>query len=262
MKAKKTKKTAAKTSAKKPAKKKPTAKAKASSKTKAKTKAKVKSKLDYTHIIAVLDKSSSMHSVANAAMKGFNEFLTSQKALKGKATMDVLLFSSADKIEYVSEGVDINEVAELTSETYQPNGTTALFDAIVKATSNYKLKYDALKPSKRPDKVLVIAITDGEENSSQEFPASKVGDVKALITKRKSENWQFMFLCSTEDAVLTGESLGVSRGNTMQFTNSDVGNQAMYSAVASAATMYRSTSLRSKSFSKISDNLLAEDDIS
>jgi len=259
MKAKKTKKTA-KTSTKRPAKKKPTAKAKASSKTKAK--AKVKSKLDYTHIIAVLDKSSSMHSVANAAMKGFNEFLTSQKALKGKATMDVLLFSSADKIDYISQGVDISEVAELTSETYRPQGTTALFDAIVKATSTYKLKYDELKPSKRPDKILVIAITDGEENSSTEFPISKVGDVKALITKRKSENWQFMFLCSTEDAVLTGESLGVSRGNTMQFTNSDLGNQAMYSAVASAATMYRSTSLRSKSFSKVSDNLLAEDDIS
>ncbi len=173
--------------------------------------------------------------------------------------MDVLLFSDTSSFEYVSEGSDIKDVKELTKNTYQPNGSTALFDAIVKATSSYKIKYDTLTPAKRPDKVLVILITDGEENSSREFPRNKVDEVKALITKRKSENWQFMFLCSTEDAVLTGESLGVSRGNTMQFQNTTLGNSAMYSSVAMGATMYRSASVKSKGFSAMSDNLLAED---
>lgn len=247
-----------KTGTKKDPKKKPTAKTKATSKAKAKTKS--KAKLDKTHIIAILDKSGSMYSVAKAAMDGFNEFLRSQKKVKGKATMDLMLFSYPTDIKYTVEGQDIQTVEELNDKTYQPDGGTALHDAIVKATSNYKVKYDALTPAKRPEKVLVIIITDGQENASKEYPKSAVDQVKALITKRKSENWQFLFLCSTEDTALTGEALGVSKGNTLQFANTDFGNQAMYASVSSATMKFRTSSLRSKSYESMSNNLLAEDE--
>lgn len=228
-------------------------------KTTVKGKKTTKVKLDKTHIVAILDQSGSMTSVAPAAISGFNEFLQTQKAIKGKATMDVLLFSDPTNIKYVSQNADIKDVKELTSETYTPNGSTALFDAIAAATTNYKLLQSTQTPSKKADKVLVVIITDGEENASKEYPRNKIDEIKALITKRKSENWQFIFLCSTENAVLTGQSLGVSRGNTMQFMNTNVGNQAMYSSVANAATVFRGTSLKSKSFSKTSENLLSDD---
>jgi hypothetical protein len=262
----KTKKTA---TAKAKTKKKPTAKAKPHTKVKAKkakvTKAKTKTKKkgEKTHIIAVIDKSSSMASIATAAISGFNEFLASQKKLKDPATMNVVLFSSYDRITplYEDKILDVKDVQELTPLTYVPDGMTALNDAIVQSMTSYKLKMNTMKPSKRPEKVLVIIVTDGEENNSREYPKSKVDEVKGLITKRKAENWQFMFLCATEEAALTGESLGVSKGNTFQYTNDLKGNAVMFNAMSIATSSYRGASVKDKNFLSKTDNLLAEDDV-
>jgi len=260
----KTKKTA---TAKAKTKKKPTAKAKPHTKVKAKkakaVKAKTKKKGEKTHIIAIIDKSSSMASIASAAISGFNEFLASQKKLKDTATMNVVLFSSYDRITplYNDQILDVKEIQELTPLTYVPEGMTALNDAIVQSMTSYKLKMNTMKPSKRPDKVLVIIVTDGEENNSREYPKSKVDEVKGLITKRKAENWQFMFLCATEEAALTGESLGVSKGNVFQYQNTALGNSVMFGAMSMAATSYRSVSTNDKNYKAKTDNLLAEDDV-
>jgi hypothetical protein len=246
--------------AKTSSKKKPTNKTKAKA-TKAKTKTKAKAKkLDKTHIIAILDNSTSMSSIIQSAISGFNEFLDGQQKVKGKATMDVILFSSHDKYTVVEEGKDIQEVKPMTSLTYVPNGNTALYDAIAKATTAYKLKHNDMKPSQRPDKVLVLIVTDGEENDSREYPRTDVDQIRNLVNKRKSENWQFLFLCSTENAALTGQALGVSAGNTLKFANTDLGNHVMYSTLSVAAANYRTTSVKSKNFNKVSENLLADAD--
>lgn len=261
------KKTAAKPK-KKPAapktKKKPIGKTKTATAKKTTSKSKVsKKKGEKTHIIAIIDKSGSMHQVMNDAIGGFNKFLETQKKLKDKATMNVVLFSSHDKITplYDDKILDVKDIQELNNKTYVPEGSTALNDAIVQSMTSFKLKENDMKKSQRPDKVLVIIVTDGEENASREYPKSKVDEVKKLITKRKEENWQFMFLCSTEDAALTGEALGVSKGNTFQYSNTAQGNEMMYASMAMATTNFRGASVKSKNFAKLSNNLLAEDEV-
>lgn len=244
----------------KPAAKTAKTKAKPTAKKTGKTKAKAKQKLDKTHIIAILDKSASMQPVAAAAISGFNEFLNGQKKIKGKATMDVVLFSDHDKYTVVHDGVDLQSVPELNDKTYVPDGMTALYDAIAKATTSYKLKLNTMKPSQKADKVLVVIVTDGAENNSQEFPKHKVDEIKALITKRKTENWQFLFICSTEDTALTGEALGISKGNTLQFANTVAGNTAMFASLNDASVSYRTTNMNSRSYSKVSENLFADAD--
>lgn len=226
----------------------------------AKKSGKTKQKLDKTHIIAILDKSGSMQPVAQAAISGFNEFLNGQKKIKGKATMDVILFSDYTKYTVVHDGVDIQSVPELNNKTYVPDGMTALYDAIAKATTTFQLKLNNMKPSQKPEKVLVVIVTDGAENNSQEFPKGKVDEIKALILKRKTENWQFLFICSTEDTALTGEALGISKGNTLQFVNTNAGNSAMYATLNSASASYRKTNLKSQSFAKVSENLISDVD--
>jgi uncharacterized protein YegL len=247
-------------------KKKATPKAKTKPKGKTSTKAKTKTskkKAERTHILAIIDRSGSMGSVRKDAIGGFNTFLAAQKKLKDPATMNVVLFSNYDKITplYNGEILDVKDVAELTELTYVPEGSTALHDAMVQSMSNLKLKINDMKPSKKPAKVLVLIITDGEENDSREYPKTKIDEVKKLVELRKKENWQFIFMCSTEDTALTGEALGFSKGNVFQYTNDSVGNQAMFSAVATASTLYRSTSVKSRSFAKVSNNLLAEDQV-
>lgn len=239
-----------------------TKKTKAKTKTKAKKTTKKKKK-ELTHILAIIDKSGSMDQVKDDAIGGFNTFLRAQQKLKFPATMNVVLFSNYNKITPLYNGdiLNVNDVKELNDTTYVPEGATALHDAMIQSMTNLKLKINDMKPSKRPAKILVLIITDGDENDSREYPKSKIDEVKKLVEHRKKENWQFIFMCSTEDTALTGEALGFSRGNVYQYTNDAQGNEVMFAAVANASTLYRSTSVKSRNFSKVSNNLMAEDEV-
>lgn len=211
-------------------------------------------KKETTHIIAVLDRSVSMSNVVKDAIGGFNTFLAEQKKLKDKATFSGLLFD--DQFEPMNGGkvVDIKDVPELTDKTFVPRGTTALFDAIGKSVNQYKAEVTA-KKTKNADKVLVIIVTDGYENASREFSQKDIAD---LITYQKKQNWQFMFLCSTEDAVTVGTSVGISKGNNFQFTNNALGNAQLYGKISKATTSYRGMSADVASFH--SDSLLDSDE--
>lgn len=218
----------------------PKAKKTAPKKVSAKTKKKKPTvKKESTHIIAVLDRSTSMFRVAPAAIDGFNEFLDQQKKLKDKATMSGVLFSDPNKIEKLFDGktVDIKDVPELTMEKFNPDGWTALCDGIGTAVKNYKMT-PAGKKGK--EKVLVLIVTDGQENKSVEFTKNDIYD---LITYQKKQNWEFIFLCSTEDAFKTSAEFGVAAGNTFKFENSNLGNKKLYSKVAKATASYRGMSM-------------------
>lgn len=233
--------------------------AKKTAKPTSKTKTKRTKKAEKTHILAIIDKSGSMGPIAKDAMGGFNTFLAEQKKLKDKATMNVVLFSNPDSI--VSGNViPLKDVEELTPKNYIPEGSTALNDAIVQSMTKLKLSMNDMKKSQRPDKVLVIMVTDGDENASREYPKSKVDEVRKLINLRKEENWQFMFLCSTEDTALAGEKLGISKGNTFQFTNDSVGNTQMYAKLSFATSSFRGMSVNESDYSLKSANLLNEDE--
>jgi uncharacterized protein YegL len=235
--------------------KKTTTAKKSTKKVVAKKTAKRTSKTETTHIIAILDRSYSMKEVAKDAINGFNSFLREQKNLKDKATFTGVLFD--DQFEPLNDGkvVDIKKVQELTDKTFVPRGTTALYDAIGKSVNLYKSEIQKNKKAKPANKVLVIVVTDGHENTSREFTRNDIAD---LITYQKKQNWQFLFLCSTEDAVTVGASLGVSKGNTFKFENTSLGNNEMYSKVSYAAVNYRGMS--SKDSLNLSDSLLSDGD--
>lgn len=208
--------------------------------------------VESTHIIAVLDRSGSMARVAQAAVDGFNEFLASQKKLKDKATMSGVLFSDPNKIEPLFDGktLEIKDVPELTMEKFNPDGWTALCDAIGKAVNNYKAT-EAGKTGK--EKVLVLIVTDGAENASKEFNKKDVAD---LIAYQKKQNWQFIFLCSTEDAFKVGADFGVAVGNTFKFDNSTLGNKKLYSKVSKATANYRTMSMHDAFYASTEDGVL------
>jgi len=240
----KAKKTAAKKAVKAKAKK-PTVKAK-------KTTARKK---ESTHIIAILDRSGSMRPVVNDAIGGYNNFISEQKKLKDKATLSGTLFDDRFEPLYEGKSIDIQDVPELTTATFVPRGMTALYDAIGKSVTGYKATMQNVKESQRPTKVLCIIVTDGGENSSTEFKQTDIAD---LIAYQKKNNWQFLFLCSTEDAVTVSKGLNISQGNTFQFQNTSLGNQVLYSKVSRAAASYRGMSASLASVN--SESLLSDED--
>lgn len=168
--------------------------------------------------------------------------------------MSIVLFNDKYTPLYNGKDILINDVSELTDKTYVPAGMTALYDAIGKSVEDYRVKYDKLASSERPDKVLVIILTDGEENSSIEYTSDIT--IKNLISEMKGKNWQFMFLCSTENAFMTGNRLGVSKGNTFKFDNTYDGNTRAFEKMSSATVLYRTTSLQDKAYVNKVNNLM------
>ena len=138
--------------------------------------------------VFLLDRSGSMESCIDDTIEGFNTFVESQKEFGG--TMTLCLFDH--EFNTVYEKVPIDQVNPLTRDTYVPRGGTALHDAMGQV-----LKMNM------SDDVMVIILTDGEENSSSKYTAAHVKDL--VDTK----SWKFVYLGANQDAVLTAQGLGI-----------------------------------------------------
>lgn len=209
-----------------------------------------------THIICVLDRSGSMASIINDSIGGFNSFLREQKQLPDEATITVALFD--DQYELLYDSVDIKKAEELTSAVWIPRGMTALYDAIGKTINTEVGKINKMSVENRPTKVLVIIVTDGEENTSREY---KLEQIKNLIKQREEMKWNFIYLAANQDAFSVGSSFGVSAGNTFTYTADSHGVSNMSKKMSKSAVSYRSMSSMSADFLDASKNLVENDDI-
>lgn len=202
-------------------------------------------KKDYTHIAIVLDRSGSMGSVKQDTIGGFNEFLKSQQEVKGEATLTLAQFDTM--YELLQENANIQNVEPLTDVTYVPRGGTALLDAIGRTINSTGQFLQSLNPSQRPEKVVFVIITDGEENSSREFTLESVNEM--ITHQTEKYQWQFVFLGANQDAIQAGMSYGVSASNSMSFGHNTKGVSAMYSSVTSNLRNYREGGVADMSFS-------------
>lgn len=191
-----------------------------------------KSSEQTTEIVAIIDRSGSMESVKSDAIGGFNNFLEEQKKLPGKATFTLIQFDHEIEIKY--NGVDISKVQPYTVDTYNPRGTTALYDAIGRGIG---------EASRRgaDRQVIVVILTDGHENSSKEVTRQQVLD---MISKYETEGWGFIFLAagsSQFDAEHTAGSIGIKSNNAMGMSRSSAGMSALYEKSGDAVHSYRTT---------------------
>lgn len=191
----------------------------------------------YIKIINIIDKSGSMGSMIDSAINGFNEFIINQKQVDGKALITTSLFNTNYQSLY--EDIDINDCYFLNKNNYVPGGMTALYDAIGKSINNEIDKLGNLPMEERPEKTLCVILTDGYENSSSSFNKDQI---KKLIGEMKEDfNWEFIFLAANEDASLTAQGMGISKGNSYAFTNTSAGLSDAYRGVSFASTSYRNS---------------------
>ncbi len=103
----------------------------------------------------------------------------------------------------------------MTEEDYMVGGCTALLDAIGR-TIHKEIKYQKKATEEQKAKnVMFVIITDGEENSSVEYPLPVI---KKLIKKQQEKyGWQFIFLGANIDAVETACNLGIKESNAAGF---------------------------------------------
>eukprot|EP00386_Alphamonas_edax_P004282 GDKI01013527.1.p1 GENE.GDKI01013527.1~~GDKI01013527.1.p1 ORF type:complete len:316 (-),score=89.70 GDKI01013527.1:120-1067(-) len=167
----------------------------------------------------ILDESGSMSSVRDSTIKAFNDYLSGQKTDKADKCIVSLTKFDAPRIIDVYTYKVIEEAPLLNHETYNPNGGTNLLDAIgatIQRTDNYlrSLGSEEEAAAKRPA-VLVVVLTDGQENQSRAFSRN---DVKRMIEARQAVGWTFVFLGANIDAWGEAESMGINQKNAYNFS--------------------------------------------
>ena len=191
-------------------------------------------KSKYTHVSALIDKSGSMFKLVSDTIGGFNNFLKEQKLVPGDMTLSLSLFD--DNYQRVYEMMNIHEVKDLTTSNYVPNGSTALLDSLAKLINETGIKLAKMQEENRPEKVLFVIITDGEENASTEYTRAKI---KNMIEHQTTKyNWEFIYLGANQDAFHEASSMGIrSFVNTV---GTGTGFVAAFSNLSTSNTMYRS----------------------
>jgi uncharacterized protein YegL len=201
-----------------------------------------------TDIICILDRSTSIRTsgLIDKTIEGFNSFIADQKKAPGKAKLTLCLFDGGmsygaiegKTYEIIHDRVDINSVPDLNTDTFVPRGMTAMYDAI---GSTIDTVYNKWKESTdRPDKVVFLIMTDGEENSSKEYNQKTVFE---SIQKRKDEDkWAFIFIGANIDTMRVGGSMGVAAGNMMSYSNTDRGVHTAYMNMSASVSSLRSKS--------------------
>ena len=193
-----------------------------------------------TEIIFIIDKSGSMAHLAVDTIGGFNGFIASQKALDGKATLTTVLFDTTWKV--LHNGIDIHEVKPMTDTDYVAYGGTAMLDAIGETINNVQDRHDELR-SEKPEKVLFVITTDGEENSSRTFNKAQIE--KMIKHQTNGHGWEFMFLGANMDAVKEAASIGINSNRSVSYDYTSQGVDALYATMDCMASALRYDDLTS-----------------
>lgn len=148
-------------------------------------------------ICFILDKSGSMITVTDATCEGFNQFKADQKAQEGEATMTLTLFDTSFDTRFVGTSLAVVPDLGLINNSYRPSGGTALFDAVGESIKKTEVW---IEQNKWTGRVMVVTLTDGQENSSRSWHVRNPRvdndnfDVAGLIDWKKKEGWDFIFL--------------------------------------------------------------------
>jgi len=186
-----------------------------------------------TLIAVVMDRSGSMQDLRKDTIGGYNAFLSDQKGIDVPASLTLVQFSTDYQIVHDAEAL-VN-VPDLNDDTYKPNGGTALLDAIGRTVISIERKIK--ERSEKPEKVIFVIITDGEENSSREFDRDNI--FKMISAKQEEENWDFVFIGANQDAIQEAGNIGIRAANSLNYAASDIGTKAMYKAMSRNMTSYR-----------------------
>lgn len=221
-----------------------------------------------TEIICILDKSGSMQSIKNDIIGSFNSFIESQKNEPGEAKLTLATFSGERsysierKVTTIYDSINLVDVPELNELNYRCDGGTPLHDAVCATIDRVGYNLSILPEDERPDKVLVVIITDGEENASSKYIST---DTKNRI-QHQTDNyaWQFIFMGANQDAVTAANEIGISSGNAMYFSGSGVSAKKSFDNLDKVMSRTRSydnaTYLSNMKSSLLADEIDARDE--
>lgn len=185
-------------------------------------------KENFIHVCFIIDSSGSMCGSEADVIGGFKRVVNEQKANKnGSCVISIIDFSNYSEI--VCVGKDVNDINP--DFNYVVGGGTALLDAIyigIEKTHKWNMAQDD-----KPEKTMVVIMTDGGENCSRTYSRQIVKD---KIAEMEAEfGWSFVYLGADLTNVNDASSLGIKTRGVSTKSNM----MSNYDAVSAAVSTFR-----------------------
>ncbi len=178
--------------------------------------------MERIHNLIIVDESGSMEVIRKQAFAGMNETLQTIRKMQEKFPeqeqfVTLLTFDSGHTTWHY-DNTPASRTGDLAWRDYRPGGCTPLYDAIGKGISKVNAQIE------EGARVLVTVITDGEENSSEEWTLKMV---RTMIEKLKQQHWTFT-LIGTDNLDVETMARSFAIDEHLEFQQDDEGTKAMF----------------------------------
>ena len=187
----------------------------------------------YTDVTVLLDRSGSMASVRQDMEGGFASFVASQKHVPGKCLISMVQFDgTATEVRYTARPIADAGPLDLT-----PRGNTPLLDAAAFTIRLTGERLAANSEANRPENVVVLIITDGQENASRHTSAAAL---RAMIEHQQSAyQWQFIYLGANVNAFAEARQMGIPTSLAANYEADSAGIAATYDVIGAKFSRLR-----------------------
>lgn len=169
--------------------------------------------------VIILDESGSMSSIYRETLTSMNEVLNGirkdqEEHPEQKNFVTIVTFegNGIKGIKTRRDRVPIESIKDFTESDYRPGGCTPLYDAMGKTLNELEGVIH------EDDRVLATVITDGYENSSEEYSGKTI---KALMDRLREKGWTMAYIGANQDAVEVANDLHIQ--NSFEFDASGEG---------------------------------------
>lgn len=200
------------------------------------------------HNLIVLDSSGSMSGIKQATINNFNEQIQDIKSKSAEfpdvdSRVTLVVFSNASNINTTLLNESSENAQELNDSTYNPNGGTALIDAVLAGIGGIEGEAGE-KIDSGEARVLVTIITDGHENASKN---SRQTLADAIKEREEQGAWTFTFIGANIDSVTVAQTYNISASNAVQFNATVDGMAKMSKGLSRGRSAYYSSTVSSDS---------------
>ena len=188
------------------------------------------------HVCFVLDESGSMMSSESDVKGGFKKVIEEQKNMT-KGGCIISLFKFGSTVNEIYLGKDVNEIDENNLD-YSPSGMTAMNDGIGTAIDSVGKWLASKNEEDRPEKNMIVIMTDGAENFSKEYTLDQVRE--KIKHQTEKYDWSFVYMGTDVSDPTYANNLTYGLKNCTSIFNTRDNHDAYYDVVLNAASTWRS----------------------
>lgn len=165
--------------------------------------------------LIILDESGSMRSIYSESLAAINEAIKGIRSNQSefpqqRQFVSIVTFAGRgmDGMKVRRDRVPVMRVRDMTVQDYRPGGGTPLYDTMGQAITALS------EVICEGDPVFVTIITDGYENTSEEYSGSAI---KELVARKRRDGWTFAYIGANQDAVEVASELNIPKSNSINW---------------------------------------------